>query len=136
MLIQKILIIDDDPDVVETLRGRMESFGFETFTYSSMENALQGLHTTKPDLILMELGYSQTRGMIFLNKIREHLRSEDNLPPVIVVNSEKDFHMIEYAFDMGTMECFTIPYQNMPLGNAITDYLPNEEDVEIVPAPK
>lgn len=129
MLLQKILIIDDDPEMVDNMQTRMEHFGFECFGFTTTIAALNALKFIHPDLILMDLGYANNGGQEFINQIQEFLGKEDNLPPVIVINGEQDYHVIEYAFDMGTMELFYSPYIDFSFGNGVSDYLPSEEEL-------
>lgn len=50
-----ILIVDDDPDYLEQLNIYVKSFGFNTITASSQNEAEQILQNTKPDLIITDL---------------------------------------------------------------------------------
>lgn len=52
---QKILVVDDEPDIVETLKFRLESEGYEVVTaYNGLE-ALNKARNEKPDLIVLDI---------------------------------------------------------------------------------
>ena len=80
---KKILIIDDDPDVVIFLSTLLRDNGYETV---EAEDGLEGLEKTKaehPDLILMDLMMPQKSGISLLSE----LKNDDQLKniPVIMV---------------------------------------------------
>ena len=52
---QKILIIDDDPDVVLALRMPLESAGYEVSDAHSQESGLKAVDQIKPDLIILDV---------------------------------------------------------------------------------
>ena len=51
----KILIVDDDPDIVTILRDRLDSLGYETCTASDGLQGLERIERDQPDLILLDL---------------------------------------------------------------------------------
>lgn len=52
---QKILIIDDDPDVVLALRMPLESAGYEVKDAHSQASGLEAIDSFKPDLIILDV---------------------------------------------------------------------------------
>lgn len=51
----KILIVEDDPDMVTALRMPLEAEGYEVFTASSGEEGLQKVKEIEPDLIILDV---------------------------------------------------------------------------------
>jgi CheY-like chemotaxis protein len=51
----KILIVDDDPDFVETTRIVLEQKGHETLSAASGDECLQVTRAQKPDLIVLDV---------------------------------------------------------------------------------
>jgi len=51
----KILIIEDDPDMVTALRMPLEAEGYEVFTASSGQEGLQKVKEIEPDLIILDV---------------------------------------------------------------------------------
>ncbi|HIP87830.1 MAG TPA: response regulator [Anaerolineales bacterium] len=51
----KILIIEDDPDMVTALRLPLEAEGYEVYTASSGEEGLQKVKEIEPDLIILDV---------------------------------------------------------------------------------
>ncbi|MGD0094093.1 MAG: response regulator [Planctomycetota bacterium] len=52
---QKILVVDDDPDIVEQLTLLLKKEGYAIVAAGSMEEAEQALLTVKPDLAIVDL---------------------------------------------------------------------------------
>lgn len=52
---KKILIIDDDPDVVLALRMPLESSGYDVYDAYSQETGLAAVDSIKPDLIILDV---------------------------------------------------------------------------------
>jgi len=51
----KILIVDDDPDIVEAMRLPLEASSYEVFEASSGEEALKKVKEVEPDLIILDV---------------------------------------------------------------------------------
>ena len=52
---EKILVIDDDPDLVEVIRLTLEASGFQVFAAASGEDGLQKVKDVRPDLIVLDV---------------------------------------------------------------------------------
>lgn len=52
---KKILIVDDEPDIVDLLRMRLESAGYEVVTATDGKAALNAARTLAPDLIILDV---------------------------------------------------------------------------------
>jgi CheY-like chemotaxis protein len=52
---KKIIIIDDDPDILESLKVILQSQGFEVLTASNREDGIQLCSSQKPDLIILDI---------------------------------------------------------------------------------
>jgi CheY-like chemotaxis protein len=79
---KKILIVDDDPDVVEVLRRLLEKLPFEYVvqTVSNGEDAIAALVVEAPDLVLLDINMPGMNGI-------EVLKHIDRSIPVMVVSA-------------------------------------------------
>ncbi len=83
-----IMIVDDDPDIVEslTLVLESESYGVET-AYGAAE-ALEKLEAVKPDLILLDVMMPDgTEGFQFVWKLRNEFPEDIAHTPIIVLTA-------------------------------------------------
>lgn len=69
---QKLLIIDDDSDIVQMLRDNFELQGYLVFSAENAEQALQEL-SKQPDLILLDIAMPGIDGITFCKQIRQLL---------------------------------------------------------------
>lgn len=67
----KILIVDDDKDLVLVLRKYLESHGFEVSTASNGATAISVTAKKRPDLILADVDMPRMDGLTFCRKIKE-----------------------------------------------------------------
>jgi len=55
---QRVLVIDDEPDIRELLELTLLSMGLETATAGNVEDALLEIQNFKPDLCLTDMKFS------------------------------------------------------------------------------
>jgi two-component system catabolic regulation response regulator CreB len=67
----KILIIEDEPAIADTIQYALETEGFETLTLSSGRPALDLLADERFDLIILDIGLPDINGMELCKIIRE-----------------------------------------------------------------
>lgn len=67
---KKILIVDDEKDILELLEFNLESEGYAIFTASDGEMALKQAATVKPDLILLDIMLPKKDGLEVLRELR------------------------------------------------------------------
>jgi CheY-like chemotaxis protein len=51
----KILVVDDDPDFIETMRIVLETAGYEVISAADGDESLQVIRAQKPDLIILDV---------------------------------------------------------------------------------
>ncbi|MFA6449873.1 MAG: response regulator [bacterium] len=81
----KILIIDDDTAIVESLKVLLSIKGYETETACDGEEGLCKAKELSPDLILLDLLLPQQDGFMIFKKLR--LEANTRTTPVIVLSS-------------------------------------------------
>jgi CheY-like chemotaxis protein len=82
----KILIVDDDPDFVETTRIVLEQEGHETMSAASGDEALQAIRKEKPDLLVLDVIMSSILdGLNVTQQLQEDPENQDI--PIIMVTS-------------------------------------------------
>ncbi|MDE0299246.1 MAG: response regulator [Candidatus Poribacteria bacterium] len=71
----KILIVEDEPDIVELLAYSLHRVGFETTTASNGEDALRHVNIQSPDLILLDLLLPRVDGLEVCRMLRACLKN-------------------------------------------------------------
>jgi two-component system alkaline phosphatase synthesis response regulator PhoP len=81
---RKILIVDDEPDLVETLKFRLEHEGYETITAINGWEALGAVRAQEPDLVLLDVMLPKENGYRVSKMIKEDIAT-GRLPKAIPV---------------------------------------------------
>jgi DNA-binding response OmpR family regulator len=68
---QKILIVDDEPNIVVPLEFLMQQNGYQVMAAASGEEALELIATFKPDLILLDIMLPDLDGYEVCQNVRE-----------------------------------------------------------------
>ncbi|MCC7230897.1 MAG: response regulator transcription factor [Fimbriimonadaceae bacterium] len=81
----KLLIVDDEPTILETVENRMRKDGFTTFTAESAEEGMRLFRKIKPDLIILDIMLPQRSGYDLCRAIRR-----DGQTPIIFVSARAE----------------------------------------------
>lgn len=77
----KILVVDDDPDLLKLLQIRLDAAGYETLCASNGEAAIAKLSMVRPHLVITDLRMPGMDGMGLFDQIRA---AHPNLPVIIL----------------------------------------------------
>ncbi|MEW6552807.1 MAG: response regulator [Actinomycetota bacterium] len=87
---RKILLADDDPDVIEVLSMLLEDEGYETVTARDGGEALEKLRSEGPDLVILDLLMPNVDGFEFFTALRDPAYEPWANTPVIVLTSVRE----------------------------------------------
>jgi two-component system, OmpR family, alkaline phosphatase synthesis response regulator PhoP len=73
-MVKKVLIVDDEPELLDFAATRVKSFGYDVITAVDGENALTILKKTIPDLILLDVMMPGRDGYEICNEIKSDPR--------------------------------------------------------------
>ena len=82
---QKILVVDDELDIVKVVRAYLEQSGFRVVTASDGQHALTVFRHEKPDLVVLDLNLPKMDGLDVCRAIRR-----DSNTPVIMLTARVD----------------------------------------------
>jgi DNA-binding response OmpR family regulator len=86
----KILVIDDDPDIVDALQVLMEGEGFEVVSANDGEEGLSRIREESPDLIILDLLMPNLDGYGVCKTLRDPRWSKWKDTPIIVLTSVRE----------------------------------------------
>jgi two-component system phosphate regulon response regulator PhoB len=98
---KKILIVDDDSDILELLKFTLESSHFECETALSATDGLQKALTYKPNLILLDLMLPEMSGFGFMRELKNN--TQYGQIPVVVLTSLADEEIASEVMDLGAV---------------------------------
>src|SRR5438270_5394382 len=101
----RILVVDDEIEILRALQRSLTAYGFEVFTVGSGEEALEAISHYRPDLMVLDLGLPGMSGL----EVCKRVRSQSNLP--IIVLSVKDTERDKVlALDLGADDYVSKPF--------------------------
>jgi two-component system response regulator GlrR len=104
---RKILIADDDPDIVLALRIRLEAAGYETLTAMDGKVALDAIRAQSPDLAILDINMPEGNAFTILDSMRG---DGPNHIPVIFLTADTQEKSQVKAFHRGIRHYLTKPY--------------------------
>jgi two-component system, OmpR family, response regulator PrrA len=107
----KVLIVDDNPDIVALLRANLRMAGFETVEALDGEVALRRVDQERPDVILLDLMMPVLDGWGVL----EALKDRPDRPPVVVVTAAESPANVDRAQRLGVSGYVTKPFNLVSL---------------------
>lgn len=119
---KKILIVEDEPDLVLMLKARLESEGYEVY---SAYDGIEGIKKTKkikPDVILVDIMMPKLDGYSMAQRLKED-DSTTSIPIIVVTIKET---MKDLFTKMGINHYFTKPFKTEELLDAIKRVMSEE----------
>jgi len=102
----EILIIDDEPQIRKMLNIVLESDGYKVCTAQTGAEGISLAASRKPDIILLDLGLPDKRGLDVLKELREWF-----LQPILIISVQNREEDIIGALDLGADDYITKPFR-------------------------
>jgi len=84
----RVLVVDDDPDILEYVSSFLEDHGYEVDVASRASSALEALDRSRPDAMLLDVLLPGRSGLKLLTTIRRDSRYAE-LPVVVVTGNDR-----------------------------------------------
>jgi two-component system KDP operon response regulator KdpE len=101
----RVLVIDDEPQILRALRINLSVRGYEVHTAATGVEALTVAAEHKPDVVVLDLGLPDMSGIEVLEGLRGWLTA-----PVIVLSARTDSSDKVEALDAGADDYVTKPF--------------------------
>lgn len=125
---QKILLVDDEPDILEIIGFNLEREGYEVFTAPNGRKALEIARKQKPDLVLLDVMMPEMDGMDTCRELREDPSLKDTLIAFLTARNE-DYSQIA-GFDAGADDYISKPIKPRVLVSRVKALLRRQVTVE------
>ena len=93
----RILIVDDDPDILEVMEIALSSEGGRITTATTGDDAVTRFTADQPQLVVLDMMLPKRSGFLVLERIQQ----EENPPPVIMVTANEGRRHKIYAESLG-----------------------------------
>ncbi len=109
----RILIVEDEPDVLLLLENRVRGAGHEVMSASDGERGLEMALTEVPDLIILDWMMPKLDGI----EVLERLRADETGRgiKVLMLTARSQQHDVERAFAAGTDDYIVKPFSSREL---------------------
>jgi len=116
-----VLIVDDEQDIVETLRFILETEGINCLTAHDGEEALNKAKTEMPDLIILDVMLPKINGYKVSRLLKFDRKYQDI--PILMVTARSQDEDKAIGHDTGADEYITKPFDLDNLVNLVKKYL-------------
>lgn len=113
----KVLVVDDEPDIVELLEYNLEKEGYEVQTASNGKKALAIAKTFVPDLVLLDIMMPEIDGVETCRQLRTRPEMANTF--IIFLTARAEEYSEIAAFDVGADDYLTKPIRPRALMSRI-----------------
>ena len=103
----KVLLVDDEEDIIEVIQDRLEAYGFIVATATNGIDALKKLSTEKFDGIFLDAKMPAMGGIETL----EEIRKQDTEIPVIIITASSTRDVAIEAMSKGASDYVLKPFE-------------------------
>lgn len=121
----RVLIVDDEPQDVETLSDLLKQAGFQQIvTSTDSGEAVSLYHQSHPDIVLLDLHMPEPDGLQVMQQIYEH-ETADIKPPIVIFTNEVDDSISERVLAAGAVDFIRKPQNRNEVLVRVTNLLEN-----------
>ncbi|RAU18446.1 two-component system response regulator [Nitrincola tibetensis] len=117
----KVLVVDDEPNILLSLEFLMEQAGFTVFTAEDGETALQTIQELEPNLVLLDISLPGISGFDVLAELRNDERFQ-HLPVIMLTAHGREVER-EKGMALGADDYITKPFSTQALVQKVRNLL-------------
>lgn len=102
---EKILVVDDDPDIRTIVKDRLQRTGYQVITAEDGEEALKIIAHEEPDAVILDLQMPRMNGMEVIKRLKDNF-----CPPIIVITAYGTIEKAVSAMKEGAFDFITKPF--------------------------
>ena len=107
-IVARILVVDDEPDILELTRYNLSREGFQVTTAATGNEALAQITRDKPDLVVLDLMLPDQSGIDICKKIRA-TPAFQQLPIIMLTARSEEVDRV-VGFEIGADDYVTKPF--------------------------
>ncbi|HET9845875.1 MAG TPA: sigma-54 dependent transcriptional regulator [Nitrospira sp.] len=113
----RILIVDDDPDIVLALENRVTWMGHEPLTAANGKEAMRLIQSEQPDLVLLDIQLPVFSGLEILQQMHDSVQKPSPpetagsaMPPTVMLTAFGTIELAVKAMQLGAVDFITKPF--------------------------
>ncbi|MEM7720481.1 MAG: response regulator [Pseudomonadota bacterium] len=107
---RRVLLIEDEPNIIEAIRFILSRDGWRVDTHSDGKTALEAIQARTPDLIILDVMLPNRSGYDILHDLRGDSAMQD--VPVLMLTARGQKKDRELAEKLGASRFMTKPFSN------------------------
>ena len=107
---RRVLLIEDEPNIIEAIRFILSRDGWRVDTHSDGKTALEAIQTRAPDLVILDVMLPNRSGYDILNDLRGADDTRD--VPVLMLTARGQKKDRDLAEKLGASKFMTKPFSN------------------------
>jgi DNA-binding response OmpR family regulator len=108
MATQRILVVDDEEDLLELVRYNLSKEGFQVRCVATGEAAIQEAKSYLPDVILLDLMLPQIDGLVVCKTLKSHPQTEHI--PIVMLTAKTEEADVVSGLELGADDYITKPF--------------------------
>jgi len=124
----KIMVVDDEPDLLDVVRLILESDGYQVVTAGSGQEALDKLDKEMPDLILLDIIMPRMDGWEVFSRIKSNPRTA-NIPVIMLTAKDQRIDKLIGLHVVRVNDYITKPFGRAELLERIKRVLQEKQEV-------
>ena len=129
----KIMIVDDDPMMADTIASMLELYGYETVIFHDAQQAVEAITTEKPGLMMLDQNLpGGLTGIDICRRVKSD--PETMSTPVIIASAENQPDVVAAAMAAGVSRYLVKPVGLDDLERAISETLKEQRDNPSTPS--
>ena len=121
---KKILLVEDDLNIIESLKELLTAEGFEVISANRQSQALDYIDEEKFDMILLDISLPDGSGYAICSAARANIATNRNKDvPIIFITAYDDEASVVTGLDMGAEDYITKPFRPRELVSRIKNVL-------------
>lgn len=118
---QTVLVVDDEPGILEIVQVHLQAQGFDVITAASGAEAIQHLLAARPHLIVLDPLLPDMDGWELLRRLKADPQTASI--PVIILSALASNADIQHGLALGAMDYVTKPFDPQDLVARVRNYL-------------
>ncbi len=116
---RRVLLIEDEPNIIEAIRFILSRDGWRVDTHSDGKSALEAVHARAPDLVILDVMLPNRSGYDILHDLRGSEETRD--VPVLMLTARGQKKDRELAEKLGANRFMTKPFSNVEILDTVRE---------------
>ena len=106
---KKILVVDDEPNIVKMVESRLKANGYEVIIAYDGQEAIEKVKSDMPDLIVLDLMLPKIDGYKVFGVLKQDEKYKNI--PIVMLTARAGYEDIKRGMELGTIAYVTKPFK-------------------------